>query len=186
VTRLLARRRRRERVAGVVLAALGGAVLIIALIALRSPNGHGTVAGDATSTPKSSSKAPSKSPPKKTSTSSGAARPTTSPTTTPTTSPTATSGKLPLVILNNTTVAGLAKQAATRFEQGGWTVTSYGNYQNDILSTCAYYDPADPGAEAAARAIQAQFPTIKRVAPRFAQLPAGPIVVVLTPDYVSG
>jgi len=62
-------------------------------------------------------------------------------------------------------------------------VTSTGNLVNDIVSTCAYFDPADPGAEAAARALQAQFPTIKRVAPKFAQLPAGPIVVVLTRDY---
>jgi hypothetical protein len=62
-------------------------------------------------------------------------------------------------------------------------VSSFGNYQNDILSTCAYYDPGVPGAQQAAQALQQQYPTIKRVQPKFAELPAGPIVVVLTPDY---
>src|SRR5439155_10104748 len=88
---------------------------------------------------------------------------------------------VPLVVLNNTTVGGLAAGAAHRFEDGGWTVTSFGNYQNDILSTCAYYDPSSAGAQAAARALQRQFPTIKRVEPKFPELPAGPVVVVLTP-----
>ena len=92
---------------------------------------------------------------------------------------------VPLVVLNNTTISGLAQQAAQRFEQGGWTVTRYDNYQNDILSTCAYYDPSVPGAKTAADALQAQYPTIKRVKPKFPGLPSGPVVVVLTPDYQS-
>ncbi len=92
---------------------------------------------------------------------------------------------VPLVVLNNTTTAGLAKQAAQRFRAGGWTVTSSGNLTNNIISTCAYYDPATAGAKAAAKALQAQFPTIKRVEPKFTGLPSGPVVVVLTPDYSS-
>jgi hypothetical protein len=94
--------------------------------------------------------------------------------------------KLPLVVLNNTTITGLAQQAAAQFRAGGWTVTSYGNLQNDIISTCAYYDPSVPGAQASATALRQQFPAIKRVVPKFPQLPAGPIVVVLTSDYTSG
>ena len=96
---------------------------------------------------------------------------------------------MPLVVLNNSTTAGLAAQAAHRFEAGGWRVTSFGNYQNDISSTCAYYDPNVSGAKAAAQALQAQYPTIKRVAPRFTPdagaepLPSAPVVVVLTGDY---
>ena len=62
-------------------------------------------------------------------------------------------------------------------------MTSTGNLTNNIVSTCAYYDPATPGAQAAAQALQTQFPTIKRVVPKFAELPAGPVVVVLTSDY---
>ncbi len=91
--------------------------------------------------------------------------------------------KLPLVVLNNTTVPGLAATARGRFEAGGWTVTNIGNLRGTILSTCAYYDPSQPTSRAVAVALQSQFPAIKRVAPKFADLPAGPIVVVLTSDY---
>lgn len=94
---------------------------------------------------------------------------------------------VPLVVLNNTTTPHLAEQAAQRFESGGWTVTRYANYQNDILSTCAYYNPQIPQAKAAAQALQAEFPTIKRIEPQFAELSsyASPVVVILTPDYSS-
>jgi hypothetical protein len=137
---------------------LGAAVLIVALFALRQPQQHARSTAPATSNP---------------------ATPTTS------TSP-AAPGELPLIVLNNTTVQGLAQQASQTFQAGGWTVTRYANYTNDIVSTCAYYDPAVAGAEQAATALRAQFPAIRRVVPKFAELPAGPIVVVLTPDYVSG
>ncbi|MDT4937260.1 MAG: hypothetical protein QOG80_931, partial [Pseudonocardiales bacterium] len=80
----------------------------------------------------------------------------------------------------------LAQQAKTTFTAGGWTVTSVGNLVNQIVSTCAYFDPAVSGAQAAATELQRQFPAIKRVLPKFEELPAGPIVVVLTRDYVSG
>jgi len=73
--------------------------------------------------------------------------------------------------------------ARQQFEQGGWTVTSTGNITNDILSTCATYDPSDPANQAAALQLQQQFPAIKRVKERFSELPPGPIVVVLTTDY---
>ena len=82
-------------------------------------------------------------------------------------------------MLNDTQVHGLARTAQRQFQRGGWTVTAIGNVHN-IVSTCAYYDPANPNAHAAAQALAAQFHAIKRVEPRFAGLPAGPIVVVLT------
>jgi LytR cell envelope-related transcriptional attenuator len=107
---------------------------------------------------------------------------TTASTTTNTTANT-TVVKQPLVVLNNTDTTGLADTAKTRFEAGGWTVTGTGNLVNDIISTCAYYDPNVAGAQAAAAALQAQFPAIKRTAAKFDGLPAGPIIVVLTTDY---
>ncbi|WP_460605052.1 LytR C-terminal domain-containing protein [Jatrophihabitans fulvus] len=97
-----------------------------------------------------------------------------------------TAQKLPLVVLNNTQQTGLASQAAQQFRGGGWTVTDTGNLVNDILSTCAYYDPSVDGSKAAAERLQQQFPAIQRVAERFPELPAGPIVVVLTSDYQPG
>ena len=76
---------------------------------------------------------------------------------------------------------------------GGWNVTTYDeNYNNTIASTVVYYDPDVPGAHRAANALQKQYPTIKRVEPRFAPavggdpLPDGPVVVVLTADYSPG
>lgn len=94
-----------------------------------------------------------------------------------------TVAKLPLVVLNNTTVTGLAAHAAATFRAGGWTVTGDGNYSGSIALTCAYFDPSVVGAQAAAQALRAQFPGIRQVQPKFAGLPPGPIVVVLTPGY---
>jgi hypothetical protein len=93
-------------------------------------------------------------------------------------------GSVPLIVLNDTNTANLAKNAVARFEGAGWNITTYDeNYNNDIISTAAYYDPSVTGAKKAAAALQKQFPTIRRVVPRFPQLPNGPIVVILTSDY---
>jgi hypothetical protein len=179
MARQLARRRHRERLVGVLVVCLGFAVLAVAIVALREPKGHVAAVQSrqtgasnvAKNSPTSASKSTKAQSPAR---STHPARPVTD---------------VPLVVLNNTTVHGLAEQAAQRFESGGWTVTSFGNYQNYILSTCAYYDPSYPGARAAAKALQRQYPTIKRVEPKFAPssdaqpLPDGPVVVVLTPDY---
>jgi hypothetical protein len=151
----------------------------VALLALRHPSDKGTSAGSATPPPLKSSSSPS---PK----SSSSPKPTTtSPKPSTSTSSAAALKSTPLVVLNDTAVYHLASQAAAKFTADGWTVTSSGNYEapDGILSTCAYYDPAVSGAEADAQALQAQFPGIDRVEPKFADLPAGPIVVVLTPGY---
>ena len=152
-------------------------VLVVAIIALRHPGNRVATAGSLTH-PASTSSTPT-SPAPATST-----HPSTPPST-PAPSHTA-AAKLPLIVLNNTTVNGLATQAAAAFRAGGWTVTDIGNLSNDIISTCAYYDPAVAGAQASAQALRAQFPAIKRVVARFGGLPSGPIVVVLTSDYSSG
>jgi hypothetical protein len=81
------------------------------------------------------------------------------------------------VVLNNTSRAGIAVAVASRLRSAGWTVTSTGNFQGDILSTAVYYDPNIPGAQAAAEQLQQEFPFIKRVKPRFSGLPEGPLVV---------
>lgn len=190
MARQLARRRHRERVAGISLAGLGAVVAIVAVIALREPNGHvdsavtntttRTVVPSGKSTPAPSGRTKpatgtASKPPA--STSSGGSG---------TDSGTNSTKSVPLVVLNNTTTPKLAQQAADRFSAGGWTVSSVGNLRNDIISTCAYYDPSDADAKPAAMALQKQFPTIKRVQPKFPELPDGPVVVVLTPDYSGG
>jgi hypothetical protein len=181
LARQLARRRQRERTAGALVVVLGIAVLVVALFALREPGGHVSSA---------QSKAPSnvaKQSPAK------AGHTTSTPhSSTPVATGSHGSGRaVPLVVLNDSSTIGLAAQAAQRFESGGWRVTSFGNYQNNIASTCAYYDPTNSAAKAAAQALQAQYPVIKRVQPRFTPdagaqpLPSAPVVVVLTSDYTA-
>ena len=97
----------------------------------------------------------------------------------------ALASSLPLIVLNNTARAGAQIVAQQEFEKGGWTVSYVSTLDNQILSTCVYYDPANPTALAAAERLQQQFPAIKRVASRFAELPAGPLVIVLTSDFAG-
>ncbi len=187
-------RRRVELAVGVLLALIGIAVAIVAVVALHNPNGRQagkastlTASGSASPTRKPTTTVPSTHAP---STKPPASHPSTSLGTggssSTSTGPSTSTGNLravPLIVLNNTTTTGLAETAKSRFQQGGWTVTSFGNLDNDILSTCAYYDPSDPVNQQAALALQQQFPAIKRVVPKFDGLPSGPIVVVLTSDY---
>jgi hypothetical protein len=151
------------------------AVLVVAIVALRNPRHPDSSAGTDTraATPSvSASRSPATStPPRRSSTA-------------PSPSASTAIGSLPLVVLNDTSTPNLARDAAQRFEQGGWDVAGVQeNYRNDIMSTVAYYDRAVAGAKAAATALRNQYPTIKRVVPRFAGLPEGPVVVVLTTDY---
>ncbi len=158
-----------------MLALLGIAVAVVAVVALRHPNGRqakpvslqtSTVTATATHT------------------ATRTAHPSNSPSTTQRSTDASSGGhSTPLIVLNDTLTPGLADTARSRFEAGGWTVTAINNFTNDILSTCAYYDPTDPANQAAALELQQQFPAIKRVKERFPELPAGPIVVVLTNDY---
>jgi hypothetical protein len=167
---------------------VGLAVLVIAIIALRNPKHTSTNAGSYTRTVTPSASAPT-APASTPKTQSRAPSSASAHSTTPTSGSSSTSaiGSLPLIVLNDTHTPHLARDAAQRFQGGGWSVTSYDeNYSNDIASTVAYYDPSVAGAKRAAEALQKQYPTIKRVVPRFAQLPAGPIVVVLTTDYSAG
>jgi hypothetical protein len=164
-------------------------VLVVAIFALRHPRGSVTDAGTDTRAPSSAASHPvtpprtpstarahrsasSSAPSRSVSSSSGTAA--------------AAARRLPLVVLNNTTTVGLAAQAERTFETGGWAVTQIGNLQNSIVSTCAYFDPSVSGARASAQRLERQFPAIKRVQPKFPELPAGPIVVVLAPDYSAG
>jgi hypothetical protein len=172
----LPHRRRVDRVGGVLLAVLGVVVAVVALVALRHPNGR-----QATAVPLRTSTVTSTSTQTTTRTAQPSTHASSSPHASGSASPAAHS--IPLVVLNDTSRTGLAETAKTRFQTAGWTVTSTGNISNDILSTCAYYDPTDPANQQAAIELQKSFPAIKRVKEKFPELPAGPIVVVLTSDY---
>ena len=155
---------------GFVLLLVGALVAVVAVLALNHP--HGQQAASAAE-PLRSSTAPA---PKHPSSSTGR------PGTPASSTPPATAGKLPLIVLNNTSNTP-ASVAADRFRQQGWSVTDVSTFEGDILSTAAYFDPNVAGAEAAATELQREFPAIQRVKPKFDGLPDGPIVVVLTSDY---
>ncbi|MEP6599997.1 MAG: LytR C-terminal domain-containing protein [Actinomycetota bacterium] len=154
-----------------MLAVVGVIVAVVAVIALQNPKGReaSKVTADVHRT--SASRPPTKTP-----------RPSAHPTSRPSSRPTATR-PVPLVVLNNTSTSGLADFAAALFRGGGWQVTATADYANDILSTCAYYDPSNPANQQAALQLQQQFPRIVRVKEKFDGLPAGPLVVVLTSDW---
>lgn len=172
------------RVAGV---ALVGLALVLAVV--------GALSGGTGDTPAStSSGGPS------------GTTPTTVPTTAPTTTPSATTSPPPttpapasttvprstaasdpratvgVVVLNNSTVRGLAARAAADVRGRGWTVAEVGNYRGLIPTTTVYYRPGTP-EEAAARALAAD--TGARVEPRFAGLSstAAGVVIVVASDY---
>ena len=88
--------------------------------------------------------------------------------------------EVPVTVLNNSRITGLADRAAARFEAGGWPVAKTGNFRGTIPSTTVYYER---GQEASARAFARRFDGIVRVRPRFATLPARGLVVVVTRDF---
>jgi hypothetical protein len=164
-----------DRLASIGIVLLGLVVAVVAVVAIKDERKPEALSPAALRS--STSAAPH------TTTSTTPRQPTTAPSTRTVTTPSIDVHTIPLVVMNNTATTGLAAGARQRFEAAGWTVTSIGTMSNDIISTCAYYDPAQRGAKSAARALQRDFPTIKRVLPRFAELPEGPVVVVLTWDY---
>jgi hypothetical protein len=175
---------------GVGVVVLGVVVLVVALFALREPKGHvssatgtqriRTVLSTVTNTPRASSSTASSTAPSSATTSSRSPSPKTS-------SSTATGVKaVPLIVLNNTSIPDLARNAAQKLRSDGWTVTNFDSFSNNIISTCAYFDPSVAGARAAADALRNQYPWIKRAKARFPELPSGPVVVVLTRDFSTG
>jgi hypothetical protein len=171
-------RRRFELAFGVVLLLVGVSVAAIAVLALNHPAGD-QAAASVTRHPAGTSSTVG-SPTSTPTTVVNSATP--SPTDSAGTASVAGSGKLPLIVLNNTSDTP-ASVAADRFRQAGWTVTDLSTFTGAILSTAAYYDPDVSGAKAAATELQQEFPAIHRVKPKFQGLPEGPIVVVLTNDY---
>jgi hypothetical protein len=171
---------RRVQIVGAVAVVLGVVLLAVTVVSLTRSSkrdaGHTSQSASASEAPSVVTSDPSPGTPAST------VILTPTPTFTPTPTP-ARIVRVPLVVANNTARTGIAATAATRFQAQGWQVSDLVDVSGDIVSTCAYYDPANPAALPAAQELQREFPAIKRVEPRFAGLPAAPIVVVLTSDY---
>ncbi len=92
--------------------------------------------------------------------------------------------RVPLTVLNNTTVTGLAHSAAQDFESHGWRVSQVSNYTGRLAATTVFYRDGDAAQRRAARALAAQFPGIAQVAPTSTALsPGSGLTVVLAPDW---
>ena len=89
-----------------------------------------------------------------------------------------------VVVLNNSTVRGLASRAAVDVRGRGWTVVEVGNVTGTTPTTTVYYRPGN-AEEAAARLLGADLRA--RVEPRIDGLPgaADGIVLVVTSDYAG-
>jgi len=89
---------------------------------------------------------------------------------------------VPVLVLNNSRITGLADRAARDLEAGGWPVRETGNSGGRIRATTVYYPP---GQEDSARELARRFPKVLRVLPRLPNLPGEGLTLVVTRDYVS-
>jgi hypothetical protein len=91
--------------------------------------------------------------------------------------------RVPVRVYNNSTITGLAAQAAADFRNAGWQVEEVANYPYGIIPTSTVYYRPGTGEQQAARAIGDQFSL--RVEPRFEGLDdASPgLIVIATNDY---
>ena len=85
-----------------------------------------------------------------------------------------------VVVLNQTSRAGLASQVADALRGGGWTVAAVGNFHGTVPATTVYYPPGDElAAQTAAEDLQAT----PRIRPRFGNLSTSRLTVVVTDSY---
>jgi hypothetical protein len=151
-------------------AAAGALVVlgVVAVIAVAATGSGGKKPNTQTSTP----------PP------TASAGPSSTPSSTLTPSPTATTPNLSSItvdVLNGTTHAGLASALANKLKSDGYTIKKVGNQAAHQTLTTIYYKA---GAKAAAEALLAAHPELKRVAPATASTPATvTLTVVIGDDY---
>jgi hypothetical protein len=182
------------RVAGVALLGLAIVAMVLGLITVFAGAGDGQADGDDPRPPKppatsSSTTSTSAKPPTSTSTS-VPAPPTTTTTTTTTVPPGDGNGEpaktVPVWVLNNSKIKGLAAKAADDLRADGWQVAGTGNYSaTNVPTTTVYFRPGTD-EEAAARALAAGFGL--PVEPRIAGIQSQPpgVVIIVTNDYQAG
>lgn len=164
-----------------VLAVVAVAALITSLAVWRGqdPVQPQAAAATTSSTP-ASREALSQAPEPTTATPSGSA--TAPATTAPATTVPAgsTERDLQVVVLNQTSRAGLASEVADILRAAGWTVPAVGNFHGTVPATTVYYPPGDElAAQTAAEALQAT----PRIRPRFGNLSTSRLTVVVTDSY---
>lgn len=166
----------RDRVLGALAAVVGVALVVLAVFAMTGSLGSKAEPTDSGAAGQESEPAPNPSateePPPATS-----AAP-------PSTQELDPNAKAPLTVLNASSVSGLAAGAAATYEQAGWIVNEVGTLsEGNVQVTTVYYTEGSAEEEAAATALQAQFPQIQQVAVRPSSIDFQGVVVVLTGDY---
>ena len=101
--------------------------------------------------------------------------------------PAAAPVKVPITVLNATSVTGLAAKISGTFGGGGWPTTGVGAYKGgDVAATTVYFTQGDENQRQAAVALVTQFPQLSGPVPRFFDVPgnANPgLVVVAAGDW---
>ena len=191
------------RIAGVALLGLAAVALVIGLVTALGGTGDGNADGGKGGAQPSSRTTEITGPPGPTSTTKTTRPPSTTTSAKPPTSggqtTTTTTGQVqpppggdgngeptksvPVRVLNNSTIKGLAARAANDLRADGWNVTSTGNYSGGIIPTTTVYYRPGTEEEATARAIAAEFGM--RVEARFEGIQdASPgVIVIVTNDY---
>jgi LytR cell envelope-related transcriptional attenuator len=189
------------RVAGLALLGVAAIAMVIGLVSLFGGNGNGQADGNngnngdneqppastSTSEPGSTSseeEPPSSSrPPSSGSTSRPPSTTSVPPSVPPGGDGNGEPGKTQQVrVLNNSTVDGLANQAANDLREAGWPVAEVGNYPSGVIPTTTVYFRPGTAEESAAELLADEFGM--RTEPRFAGLDYGPgLIVIVTGDY---
>jgi hypothetical protein len=187
------------RVAGVALLGVAAVALIIGLITMFGSNGDGRADGGAgeerpPEPPATTSSSRPGNPPSSASTSKSVPPTTSSPSTSTTTTTTRPPGDgngepektVPVRVLNNSTIKGLAAKAADDLRADGWQVGEIGNYSaTNLPETTVFFRPGTADEEAAARELASAFGL--EVQPRLDTLAGEPpgVIVVVTSDYAN-
>ena len=85
-----------------------------------------------------------------------------------------------VVVLNQTSRAGLASEVADTLRADGWTVAAVGNFHGIVPATTVYYPP---GEELAAQTAAEDLQATPRIRPRFGNLSTSRLTVVVTDSY---
>lgn len=85
-----------------------------------------------------------------------------------------------VVVLNQSSRAGLAAAVGQELRDQGWQVPAVGNFHGTVPSTTVYYPP---GAETTALAVAGDLRSPPRIMPRFGNLSTSRLTVVVTTSY---
>jgi hypothetical protein len=95
--------------------------------------------------------------------------------------------RAPIIVLNSTSINGLASDIGDQFTGGGWEVASTGpSPVKDVATTTVYFTEGDPVQQQAAAQLVEQFPDVSGPVPRYFNLPgvdAPGLVVVATGNW---